>query len=650
MANPKPQPLLFLLLFFALFSPVMAYTVRSEMVPMRDNIRLATDIYQPVTSKPPWPVILLRTPYNKSSAMDPTVALLVCNFMHYAIVVQNTRGRYQSEGIDSLYFSDGWGVIQDGFDTVSWLETQSWCNGRIGTWGASALGITQYLLAGSAPPGLDCCVVMVAASNLYEDALFYDGVYRESMVDGWLGGNQAGHLIDFFSEHPMYEPMYDRLNLMTRLNAVQVPVLHVGGWHDIFIQGQINAFQGLQEQGGAGARGRQKIVIGPWEHDIAKDTCGELRFPNSSSLSWLGVMLDWFDFYLKDTDEPQPDMPAVRYYLMGDADSPGGPGNRWIQSDTWPPYTSVPFYFHSEGLLSLAIPPEQDSPDAFVFDPEDPVPTAGGRNLNIPAGSRDQRSVEEREDVLVYTTEPLMDSLVITGPVYVTLFACSDATDTDFTAKLCDVYPDGRSMLVADGAVRARHRNSLSEENFLNPGEIAEFTIDLWSTALAFAPGHCIRVDISSSNSPRFAVNPNTGEPFRKETSSRIANQTVFHDAGMASALMLPVVGTVPACVEITGTSAMPGCAALLPCSPNPFNGTTAISVRIPAAVNRTRLHIVDIRGRLVKSWHLSDRTGEVRLLWNGEDNEGREVPSGVYIVCLPDELKQRTQKVILLQ
>ena len=635
-----------------LVCPLHSFTVKTEMVCMRDSVCLATDIYQPVTSKSPWPVILMRTPYNRASAMNPTLAFVVCDLMHYAVVIQNTRGRYGSEGIDSLYFSDGWGKNRDGYDTVEWIASRAWSNGKIGTWGASALGMTQYLLAGAAPPSLDCCVVMVAASNFYEDALFFGGVYREAMVDGWLNGNNASHLVDFFSGHALYEPLYDHLNLLTRLDSVRVPILHIGGWHDIFVQGQINAFTGLQEAGGPGACGSQKLIIGPWVHGMTNEQTGDLSFPNSNAYESLLEMLDWFDFYLKGNTENLNEMPAVRYYLMGDPDLPDSPGNRWISAPAWPPeYTTVPLYFRAGERLSFDPPGDEEGSGSFLFDPEDPVPTIGGRNLNIPAGAMDQREAESRSDVLIYTSDFIRDSLVITGPVSVTLFASTDALDTDFTAKLCDVYPDGRSMLVADGIIRARFRETVREERFIIPGEIYEYQIDLWSTALAFAPEHRIRVSVSSSNSPRFAVNTNTGEPFRKETGHVIAQQTIFYSDRFPSALNLPVVsGYDPGTGICHNTLPVSRSFELAQNYPNPFNGSTRIPLRLQAGAGAARLVITDLKGRKIRSWNLTRQQGEIEVIWEGDNENGSRCPSGVYMVRLIHGASVLMRKMILLQ
>lgn len=648
---------LIVIIFISCINVAFAVEKDTVMVPMSDGVRLATDIYQPSIGEGPWPSILIRTPYGKASAMSSLIATVVTDLHQYTLVIQDTRGRFDSEGVDSLYFSDGWGRPRDGYDTVEWIARQSWANGKIGTWGASALGITQYLLAGSAPPHLVCCLVMVAASNLYEDALFYGGEYRRSLVDNWLENNNSGHLINYFTQHPNYEPLYDIVNLSTRYDSVKVPIFHVGGWHDIFIQGQINAFSGIQERGGPLAAGYQRLLIGPWVHDILSATCGEISFPKAGILDLIGETLDWFNYWLKGEDTGIAQSSAVRYYIMGDADQIDGPGNRWIEREDWPPpSTTTHYYLRSGGVLNPVVPGDLEPPDEFDYDPENPVFTIGGRNLNIPAGSYDQRSVESRPDVLVYTTDPLMDSLVVVGRVTVTLWASSDVIDTDFTAKLCDVYPDGRSMLIADGIVQARHRNTIRGEEFLIPGEIDKFTIDLWSTAIVFAPGHCIRLSISSSNYERFEKNPNTGEPFRQNTTSQIAHQIVYHDSEYPSALILPVV-TTEETVVAESEATLPERPVLEQNYPNPFNHETLIKLRFPV-INRgtrnsegnTRLEIYDLRGRRLKRWNITRQSGDLIIRWRGDDQYGNPLASGIYFYRLIDESVIETRKLMLMR
>ena len=640
----------FFLLFFTL--PLSAYRKETFMVAMRDSVRLATVVYQPSQGNGPWPTILIRTPYSIESTVNDLLIYMFTDGMGYVLAVQNTRGRFQSEGIDSLFFSDGWGKLRDGYDTVEWIAKQPWSNGKIGTWGASAFGITQYLLAGAAPPHLTCCLVMVAASNLYENAIFYGGEYRKSLVDGWLTymGNES--FIDFFVQHPDYEPTYDRVNLSTRYDSVNVPILHIAGWHDIFLQGQIDAFSGIEKWDGPNAKGKQKLVIGPWVHDITSTECGELTFPNSSGLDEIASLtINWFDRWLKNKKTGIEDEPPVKFYLMGDVDKPEGPGNRWIERQDWPPpVDTLSLYLREDNMLSPSPPDFFEPPDLFDYDPNNPVPTLGGRNLNIDAGSYDQRSVESRPDVLVYTTDPLVDSLTVIGRITVTVYASSDRLDTDFTAKLCDVYPDGRSMLVADGIIQARHRNSLSEEEFLTPGGIYKFTIDLWSTAIVFAPGHRIRLSVSSSNYPRFEKNPNTGEPFRQNTTTQIAHQTIYHDWAHSSALCLPVLKGTP----LPEVAVEKHLTILGQNYPNPFNNETLIPLRFPDRMNfkaRTHLTIFDITGRCVKQWKISVHPFErIIIKWQGIDKKGNPLPSGVYIVRLTSGQIVETKKIMLLR
>jgi len=629
---------LFLWLFLiSSFTEGLAYQKNTVMIPMRDSVRLATDIYLPSARKNPVPCILVRTPYGKNNTLDEWLMFILVDLLQYAIAIQDTRGRYASEGIDSLYFSDGWGRIRDGYDTIEWLAQQRWCNGKIGMFGASAMGITQYLAAGTNPPHLRCCVVMVAASNLYEDAIFYGGEFQKALVEGWLREVGRSELISFFTAHPNFGPVYYPIQLSTRFDSVNVPILHIGGWYDIFTQGVLNAFMGIQEKGGPLAKGQQKLVMGPWVHDISKTSCGELVFPNSNSTAFLDEIVSWMEEHLKGISPANP-LPPVQYYLMGDPEMENSPGNRWIKSATWPPpATPVSMYLREGGKLSFSPPLENERPDHFDFNPNDPVPTIGGRNLNLPAGAFDQSPVETRSDVLVYTSDVLTDSVLVVGQIKVKLWASSDGLDTDFTAKLCDVYPSGKSMLIADGIIQARHRNSLEKEEFLVPNEPTELTIDLWSTAIAFAPGHQIRVSISSSNFPRFEVNPNTGKPFGDFSETKIAHQTIYHDGLHPSAIVLPVINP-PATLVLENRSQVSKGFFLGQNYPNPFNEQTLIPCRVSdipktPGENFPKLTIFNTRGEKVREWLFSNyTTGTFVIQWNGKDEKGAILPSGMYI------------------
>jgi len=645
----KIKKSLFVFLFFCISTSLFS-EVKSEklMIPMRDGIRLEATLYTPSLGDGPWPVILERTPYQDSYLLNTISASLLTNLYQYAIVVQHTRGRYKSEGADSVFFQDGWGRKQDGYDTVEWIADQSWCNGKIGMVGVSASGITGYMAAGANPPHLTCCVILVAASNIYEQALFYGGEFRYSLVENWLQQQDAENLIDFFVEHPHYESVYDCINLSTRWDSVNVPILHIGGWHDIFLQGQTQAYTNIQKYGGPKAAGSQKLIIGPWVHYLIFSSCGDLDFPDSS-VDLISLFIYWMDRWMKNIKNGIENT-KVQYYLMGDPEQQDSPGNRWVDADTWPlEYEPIPFYLHSGGILSKDPLSEQDPPDHITYDPDNPVPTVGGRNLFLNAGSYDQTPVESRDDVVTYTTGILTDSLTISGPVTVKLSVSSDAVDTDFTAKLCDVYPDGRSMLVADGIIKARYRNSLTEESFLVPGQVYEFTIDLWSTALAFAPGHAVRLSISSSNYERFETNPNTGDPFRQNTSTQTAHQIVYHDAEYPSALILPVLEPSAGIEEPEPSVSGP---VLSQNYPNPFNSETTFTINTHklniSEDNNITLTIYDLLGRTIRRWQIYAHTASEQITWNGCDQNQQTVSSGIYICILKAGQYTESKKIIL--
>jgi hypothetical protein len=540
------------------------------MVAMRDGVQLATDLYVSDNSKQ-WPTILFRTPYDKSKILPLFVNHWVGN--GYAFVVQDTRGRFASQGVDSLFLDDGWGERQDGYDTVEWIARQSWSNGKVGTFGGSANGVTQYLMAGSAPPHLVCQFVKVAPTNLYSQGCYPGGVFLKNLVEEWtkLQGNE--YLLPFIFAHSSYDAMWERLDLSTRFDSVNVPIYHWGGWYDLFTEGTIEGFVGLQHGGAPGARGKQKLLVGPWTHDAdprSQRQQGELTFPPNSTYDDFKEALRWFDYWLKGRNNGIMSEPPVKYYVMG-SDESGAPGNEWRTASDWPPPSqAAPLYFYANGDLMTAQPTATRDSLSYTYDPQNPVPTIGGRNLFPPlqAGPYDQRSVETRPDVLIFTTPILEQPLEVIGKITVKLWVSSSAKDTDFMAKLTDVYPDGRTMLVCDGALRARHRYSLRQEHFMTPDSVYECEIDLWSTAIVFNKGHRIRVAISSSNHPRFDPNPNTGRPFRSDNETVVATNTIHLDAGHPSHLVLPVTNGTPIfsrLVRVAKSSTLPGHTANIP-------------------------------------------------------------------------------------
>lgn len=508
----------------------------TQMVPMRDGTLLATDVHKP-EGEGPWPVVLLRTPYGRAGA-----ASLDYVRRGYVVVAQDVRGRFESEGENLPFLFDGWSEHQDGIDTINWVAAQPWCNGKIATAGGSALGITQVLTAAAQPEHVVCQAITVACGSLYHDAVHIGGGYSLALFEDWTKG--AGfdpRALELMQEHSCYDDWWRKLDANARAELVNLPGLFVGGWYDIFTQGTIDAFLARQTRGGPGARGRRKLLMGPWPHGKRREV-GELTYPANALLPPGPISeSQWIEYWLKGADNGVDKLPAVTWYVMGACGEPEAPGNEWRTADVWPPagMTPTPYYLHSDGTLDRE--PADGAPLTYTYDPTAPVPTRGGNNLTIPAGPMDQREVENRADVLLFTSAPLTEPLEITGPIKARLWVSSSAVDTDFTVKLTDVYPDGRSMLVIDGIRRMRHRNSFEREELMTPGTVYEVEVDLWSTSLIFNAGHRIRVAVSSSNYRRFGANRNTGKGWNDPETVQ-ADNTLHLDRARPSQILLPVM------------------------------------------------------------------------------------------------------------
>ena len=509
------------------------------MVPMRDGTRLATDVYLPRLPRCAYPVVLVRTPYGRHQ-VTRLKARFVCR-RGLGLVVQDVRGRYGSGGVDRTFSSgNGTSSNTDGHDSIRWLARQGWCNGRVATWGPSAMGFVQNLLAPGAPEALKAQHVMMAPSDMYGQAAYQGGAFRKALVEGWFkeNGFSASNLATVRA-HPCYDEFWARLNPETRASQVDTPTVFWGGWHDVFLQGTINSFVAVHGRGGPPARGNCRLILGPWSHEDVK----RLADPRYADC-WprAGDPFRFFEYWLKGCRNGVPGDRPVHYYVMGDSCDGRAPGNFWRSAESWPP-PSEPgqFYLHADGTLGDVPPQDADGVLSYKYDPSDPVPTVGGQNLNLAQGPRDQRGVESRGDVLLFTTDVLTEPLEVTGRILARLYVSSDCPDTDFTVKLTDVYPDGRSMLVADGILRARFRESFEREDFLQPGEVYELTVDLWSTSIIFNRGHRIRLAVSSSNSPRFEPNPNTGGSWDDGQEARIATNTLHLSSEHPSHVILPV-------------------------------------------------------------------------------------------------------------
>jgi len=557
--------------------------VRADVkMPMGDGTMLSANIFLP-EGKGPFPVILQRSPYGKGDEKLSDGRFFAAQ--GYVFVSQDCRGKGDSQGVWEPFIHE----MADGQDTQHWVAEQPWCDGRVGTFGGSYVGFTQWIAAPNAGDQFRAAYSVVPLIDPYGDALYTNGALNLALAMGWgsavsYGCGEAmpivrwnaeqwltayrtlplstwdsalGRKVQFLRDwvaHPQFDEYWAGQSVRNRWQDITVPNLVVGGWFDIFAKSvfdHVNAVRTLSRS--PAARSRQHLIVGPWSHGVSDSTkTGDLDFGPISPVK--SIRLDdlrrqWFDHWLKgeETDAVEK-WPAFRIFVMG--------RNQWRDEPEWPlkrtQYT--PWYFHSRGSANTLsgdgqlsdLKPDHEPADAFVYDPENPVPTAGGCNLvNCPVGPRDQTAVEKRTDVLVFTSEELKTDLEVTGPVKVVLYAASTAVDTDWTAKLVDVYPEGRqqaAISLCDGIVRARWRDSTEKPAFLRPGEVCRYEIDLWVTSNVFLAGHKIRVEISSSNFPRFDRNLNTDDPWGMAAKPVIATQTIHHDRERASHILLPVI------------------------------------------------------------------------------------------------------------
>lgn len=510
-----------------------------EMVAMRDGKRLATDVYLP-KGDGPFPVILARTPYGRTKRGGEGGGFTRDG---YVFVVQDQRGRFDSEGENLPFVGCGWGEHQDGVDTIAWLKKQPWCNGRIATIGGSAGGITQNLLAGAAPAGLEAQYISVAASNFYTDAFYIGSAFRKADAENWITGNRYDQrALEMGHAHPSYDAYWRDYDTGTKFAEMKVPAVHIGGWFDMFAQGTIDQFVGRQYRGGEGARGQQKLIMGPWTHGIGKMPVGELTFPNAKPPTQYGASR-WFDHYLKGVANGVEKEPAVAYFVMGDAKTPGAPGNEWRYASDWPiPAKETAVYLSADATLRLEKPTADEARVEYTFDPASPCPTIGGQNLTLERGPMDQSKVESRKDAVVFTSAPLDKPVEVTGRLTAEIFVASSAVDTDLSVRICDVYPDGKSYLITEGIQRVRYRKSAEKPELLTPGKVEEVTVDCWSTSIVFNQGHRVRVMVTSSNFPRFDVNPGTGEPWSESGAKVKQTNTIYCDAARPSRLIVPVI------------------------------------------------------------------------------------------------------------
>jgi len=538
------RPWLFTLLGIGVLCASCSRRNFTEDVKMRDGVNLSTDVYLP-KGDGPFPVVVYRTPYGRRAHYDDA---LVFRESGIAVVAQSLRGRSTSGGVDGMFTTDGDGELKDGYDTMAWIVKQDWSNGRIGTSGASALGIAQYMQASANPPGLVMMNPEFGTPNLYSDVLFQGGVYRNSLVHNWLEGQDNLKFEGEIEDHPFEDAFWESAQTADQYGEAHAAGFHVGGWFDIFQNGTIEGFRGYQYEGGDGAAGNQKLVMGPWTHVTRKRDVGELTFPKGADKPPYGDAFDvMLDHYLKVDiegirDSPD-DIPNVQYYVMGDVDDKSAPGNEWRTDDDWPPEGApVRLHLHSNGDLDEACPSSAAETTDYAHKPSDPTPTICGANLKIKAGPCDQRDIESREDVVVFDTGELSAPMEVTGRVTAHLFVRINRPDTDLMVRMTDVYPDGRSMLITDGALRLASRGTTTELESLEIGEVVEGVVDLLSTSIVINTGHRLRISVTSSNWPRFAVNKNNAleYPQSVESSGGPVTVRIHHDDEYASYLEVP--------------------------------------------------------------------------------------------------------------
>jgi len=551
----------------------------------RDGVILRADIYRPA-GEGRFPVLLQRTPYDKTGGDAFGKRAVERGFM---TVIQDVRGRYTSEGEWYTFKHEA----DDGYDTVEWAAALPHSNGKVGMFGGSYVGATQMLAAISHPPHLAGICPVVTASNYHENWTYQGGAFEQWFNQSWTSGlaqdtlnreirqdtnakvassvlplasyplfnmeppldpasmtkRFAPYYLDWLA-HPEYDAYWKQWAIEEQYASIQVPVLTVAAWYDIFQGGSLKNFIGLKAHAGnETARKQQRLLITIGGHAGGGRHIGSVDFgAPADEFDELGATLDWYDYLFLGKQNAFATEKPVKIFVMGK--------NEWRYEDTWPLERAkeTPYFLHSSGKANSssgdgtlqADAAKAEKQDSYVYDPLNPVPTVGGPlccdPTHLPAGPRDQREVETRSDVLVYSTPPLDQDVEVTGQITLDLYASSSAVDTDFTAKLVDVGPDGFAQNLTEGILRACYRRSTNAAELIEPGKVYEYKIDLWSTSNVFFKGHRIRLEISSSNFPRFDRNLNTGKPASTSQSVLKATNAILHDSEHPSALLLPIV------------------------------------------------------------------------------------------------------------
>jgi uncharacterized protein len=554
---------------------------------MRDGVILRADVYRPKADGQ-FPVLLERTPYDKYNNWGSIPFANQAVARGYVVIVQDVRGRYSSEGdwYPFLHESD------DGYDSVEWAAALPYSNGKVGMFGESYVGATQWLAAIAHPPHLGGIHPVVTPSNYHDGWVYQSGAFEQWFDESWTSGlaedtvrrqvsktnnamksveqlplasyplfnfslisnaelthSLAPYFLDWLA-HPDYDDYWKRWSIEEHFSDIHVPVLTEAAWYDLFLGGALRNYLGIKAHTeGDAARQGQRLIIGIGGHAGGGRKVGDVDFGPDAALQDKDFTLDWYDYLFKGVQNQFAKGKPVRIFVMG--------ANEWRDQDDWPvpQARSTKYFLHSTGSANSATgsgrlsvkAPGSEPPDQYVYAPAAPVPTVGGPlccdSPHLQPGPRDQSAVETRQDVLVYSTPVLDQDFEVTGPVSLEVYAKSSAVDTDFTAKLVDVGPDGFAQNLTEGIVRARYRDSQEKPDFIKPGQIYKFSIDVWATSNVFRKGHILRLEVSSSNFPRFDRNLNTGNDAEHARKYTTATNTIYHDAEHPSALVLPVVG-----------------------------------------------------------------------------------------------------------
>jgi len=522
------------------------------MVPMRDGVRLSVYLYFPKESanapRQKWPV-LLEQRYASARAVRTRQEFAKLASHGYVVALQNFRGSQESEGRYVGYRALGWGEKQDGYDTVEWLATQPWCDGKVGTFGSSQAGFAQNFLAVTQPPHLVCQYMIDTGLSLFHEGYRIGGATRperfKTMAAVCRDPKDNDQLLKEWDEHPTFDSYWEAEDCSPHFSKMNVPCFTVGSWYDFMCQGSVESYIGRQHHGGENSRGQQQLLVGPWLHGRFNkgNKTGELTYPENATFDMMTHMVRWFDHYLKDRENGAEDDATVRYYVMGAIDESDAPGNVWREAKDWPvATTATPYFLHADGKLANV--PSPSGQTTFLADPENPA-SIPGRAF---PGARDARAVETQDEVRTFTTAPLQEPVEWTGNVNAELYVSSTAKDTDFIVRVSDVYPDGRSILLVDYVRRARFRDGFEQEVMMEPGKIYKVAFQVGWLSQIFNKGHQIRVTVTSTGAPFYEPNPNTGEPLSAEPPARVevAKNTVHHTATHASKIIAPRVKPTP--------------------------------------------------------------------------------------------------------